>query len=211
MNELKWEPFLTSSEIGVAVKNGIVTLSGHLDSYAKKVNAERAAKRVAGVKAIAEDIQVGVSPVNQRSDTEIAEAAMSALKWHEAVQEDKIKIKVEDRMIKLEGEVEWEYQRKAAQNSVQYLSGIKGVINEITVKPRISARDLEQKITAAFQRHANFDAAKIHVSVIGNRVILNGKVRSFAESEDAEDAAWAAPGVQRLENNLTVEEPELVY
>lgn len=211
MDELKWEPFLNSSQVGVAVKNGVVTLSGQVDSYAKKLSAEKAAKRVSGVKAIAEDIQVGVSPINKRTDAEIAEAVYNALKWHTAVQEDKIKIKVEDGIVRLEGEVEWEYQRTAARTSIEYLSGVKSVINLITVKPRVSAYDLDNKISAAFQRHASVDSAKIRVSVSGNQVTLNGTVRSFAESEDAEDAAWAAPGVGSVVNNLSIEEPELAY
>lgn len=211
LDELKWEPFLNSSEIGVAVKNGVVTLTGIVDMYSKKIYAEKAAKRVSGVKAIAEDIQVGVSPTYRKTDTEIAEAVVNALKWHTAVQEDKIRIKVEDGVVKLEGEVEWEYQRVAAKTAIQYLTGVRAVSNLITVKPKISPFEIEQKIKAAFHRHASLDSAKISADIIGNKVILRGKVRSFTEKEDAESAAWAAPGVLNVESKLEVEEPEYAF
>lgn len=208
MEELKWEPFLNASEIGVAVKNGIVTLSGQVDSYSKKVLAERATKRVAGVKAIAEDIQVGISPGFRRTDAEIADAVYNALKWHTGVQEEKIKIKVEDGSVRLEGEVEWDYQRINAKTAIENLGGVRSVINLITVKPEIKASDIRKKINSAFIRSATIDAEKVDVEVSGNKVILRGKVRSFAEKEDAERAAWAAPGVTTLESNLEVEVPE---
>lgn len=211
MDELKWQPFLNSSEIGVAVKNGIVTLSGIVDTYAKKLSAEQATKNVLGVKAVAEDIQVGISPSYRRTDAEIAEAVYNALKWHTVVQEDKIKIKVEDGIVKLEGIVDWEYQKTAAKAAIQNLMGVKFVNNLITVNPRTTPFELEKKINAAFQRQASLDANKITVSVIGNKVILRGTVRSFAESEDAEKVAWAAPGVFAVENKLDIEVPEYAY
>ncbi|OCX54012.1 ornithine aminotransferase [Mucilaginibacter sp. PPCGB 2223] len=211
MDELKWQPFLSSSEIGVAVKNGVVTLSGIVDSYSKKIDAEKAAKNVAGVKAVAEDIQVGVSPVYRKTDAEIAQAVLNALKWHSAVPDDKIKIKVENGVVTLEGELEWEYQRVSARTAIQNLTGVRSVTNLITMKPRVSPIELEQKIRAAFHRSASIDANKIHPTVSGTTVTLTGKVRSFAESEDAENAAWAAPGVYHVLNQLDIEEPELVY
>lgn len=210
MEQLKWEPFLDASEIGVAVKNGIVTLSGQIDSYSKKMAAERAAKWVKGVKAIAEDIQIGVSPASQKTDTEIAEAVLNALKWNSAVQEEKVKIKVENGVVKLEGEVEWEYQRNNAKIAIENLLGVKSVINLITVKPRTTAKDIQQKISSAFHRHATLDANQITVEVNGHKAYLYGTVRSLAEKEDAEDAAWAAPGITYIENHLKVEEPEYV-
>ncbi|MDP9080759.1 MAG: BON domain-containing protein [Bacteroidota bacterium] len=211
MDELKWQPFLNSSEIGVAVKNGIVTLSGIVDSFSKKLSAERAAKKVTGVKAIAEDIQIGVSPAYRKTDAEIAEAVFNALKWHSAVPEEKIKIKVEDGIVTLEGELQWEYQRANARTAIQNLSGVRSVINLISIKPKLNPFELEQKITAAFRRNATVDAGRVNVSTIGNKVILTGTVRSFAESEDAEDVAWAAPGVYQVENNLAIEEPEFAF
>lgn len=211
MDELKWEPYLNASEIGVAVKNGIVTLSGQVDSYYKKLLAERVAKRVAGVKAVAEDIQVGISPASHKTDAEIAEAVFTALRWHPAVQEEKIKIKVEDGTVILEGEVEWEYQRVNAKSAIENLTGVRSVVNLISVKPRIKALDIQQKINAAFMRSATIDAHKINIEVSGGRVVLNGTVRSLAEKEDAERAAWAAPGVTSLESNLHVEVPEYEF
>lgn len=211
MDELKWQPFLHSSEIGVAVKDGVVTLSGQVDTYGKKLSAENAAKKVIGVKAVAEDIQVGISPAYRKTDTEIAGAVINALKWHTAIPEDSIKIKVEDGVVRLEGEVEWDFQRTSAKNAVQYLTGVRSVINLIVVRPKLNAEDLERKIRAAFHRSATIDSEKVAVDVIGSKAILSGKVRSFAEKQEAEDAVWAAPGVLSIESKLTIEEPELVF
>jgi len=211
MDELKWQPFLQAAEIGVAVKNGVVTLSGRVDNYGKKLTAENAAKKVAGVKAVAEDIQVGISPAYRKTDAEIAEAVLSALEWHTAIPDNRIKVKVEDGIVKLEGEVEWDFQRNSAKTAIQYLAGVRSVVNLISVRPKISADGLEKKIRAAFHRSATIDSAKVNVDVIGNKAILTGKVRSLAEKEEAENAVWAAPGVFSLESKLLVEEPELVF
>lgn len=211
MDELKWQPFLHAAEIGVSVKNGVVTLSGQVDNYGKKLAAENAARKVAGVKALAEDLQVGISPAYRKTDAEIAEAVLNALKWHTAIPDDRIKVKVEDGIVKLEGEVEWEFQRNSAKTAVQYLTGVRSVVNLVTVRPKVSADDLEKKISAAFHRSATIDAAKVNVSVIGNKAVLTGKVRSFAEKQEAEDAVWAAPGIFSLESKLQVAEPELVF
>lgn len=204
MNQLKWDPFLKSSEIGVAVKDGIVTLSGHVDIYSKKIEAERAAKKVSGVRAVAEDIVVGMTPEFRKTDAEIAAAVLDALKWNSSVDEKQIRVKVEDGVVTLEGEVEWEYQRMSAKNAVVHLTGVKSVINTILLKTKATPKDIQQKITAAFHRAANVDAEKVVVEVNGNKAILRGSVRSFAEKDDAEEAAWSAPGISLVENNLTV-------
>lgn len=211
MDQLSWEPYLNAAQIGVAVKNGIVTLSGQVDTYSKKLIAENAAKKISGVKAIAEDIQIGVSPVYNKTDAEIAEAVLNALKWHTAVQEDKIKIKVEDGYVRLEGEVEWDFQRKNAASAIENLAGVRSVINLITVKPKVSSSDIEEKINEAFKRSATIDAGKITAEVIGNKAILRGKVRSFAEKEDAENAAWFAPGITSVDSKIEIEIPEYSY
>jgi osmotically-inducible protein OsmY len=208
MDQLKWEPFLNASEIGVAVKNGVVTLSGIVDTYSKKLAAEKAAKKVSGVKAVAEDIQIGVSPAYSKTDAEIAEAVLNALKWHSAVQEEKIKIKVENGVVTLDGEVEWDFQRSNAKTAIENLTGVRTVYNFIVLKPKITASDIEQKIRAAFQRSATIDSGTITADVVGSRVTLRGKVRSFAEIEDAENAAWFAPGVTSVENRIEMDIPE---
>lgn len=211
MEELRWEPFLNASAIGVAVKNGIVTLSGQVDSYFKKLLAEKAARRVAGVKAVAEDLQVGISPDDRKSDAEIAEAVFNALKWHAAVQDERIKIKVEDGNVRLEGEVEWEYERSNAKNAIENLTGVRSITNLISVVPKITPSDIQQKINAAFLRSASIDSGKITAQVEGSKVILRGKVRSFAERDDAEIAAWNAPGVTSVESKLEIEVPEYSF
>jgi len=211
VEQLKWEPFLNAAQIGVAVKDGIVTLSGQVDAYSKKVLAEKTVKKVAGVKAIAEDIQVGISPAYKKTDTEIATAVVNAIKWHTMIPDEKIKVSVEDGNVKLEGEVEWEYQRNQAKTAVENLIGVRFVTNLVAVKPKITPYELQLKINASFQRSANIDASKITAEVIGSRVILRGKVRSFAEREDAENAVWSAPGVITVENKLVIEEPEYAF
>lgn len=209
MEQLRWEPILNAAEIGVAVKNGIVTLSGQVDSYAKKLAAERAVKYVKHVRALAEDIQIGVSPMYKKTDAEIAEAVLNALKWHTAIEEEKLKIKVEDGVVRLEGEVEWEFQRSSAKMAIENLRGVRSVINLITLKPKIKPADIHQKISNAFHRKATLDAQNITIEVAGNTAILRGSVRSLAEKEDAEDAAWSAPGIAYVDNRLTINVPEM--
>jgi osmotically-inducible protein OsmY len=208
MDEITWLPFLHAAEIGVAVKNGVVTLSGQVDTYSKKIAAENAAKKISGVKAVAEDIQVGVSPVYRKTDAEIAEAVLNALKWNTAVQEEKVKIKVENGIVTLQGEVEWAFQRNNAKTAIQNLTGVRSIVNLIEIKPKVSAFELEQKIGAAFRRNANIDAGRINVTVNGSKVILTGRVSKLTEKDEAENAVWAAPGVYSVESKLTVEEPE---
>jgi osmotically-inducible protein OsmY len=208
MDQIKWNPLLTASAIGVSVKNGVVTLSGQVDSYLKKTEAEKEAKKVSGVKAIAEDIQVGFSPRHAKTDAEIAEAILQAFKWGTSIPEEHIQVKVEDGTVYLEGAVEWEFQREAARNAVVNLAGVRKVINTIQLKPKVTPSDVRRNINGALHRSANIDAGRIQVEVIGTRVILKGKVRSFAEKEDAEKAAWSAPGVLQVENHLELLEQE---
>lgn len=203
--ELSWEPILRGSEIGVAVKDGVVTLSGNVDSYVKKLATERAAKLVSGVKAIAVDVEVRPPGALKKTDTEIAHAIMDALKWNSLVRDEKVKVKVDDGWVTLEGEAEWNYQRESVRAAVENLTGVKGITNLIKVEPVLSMKDVKQKITSAFQRHAVLDAGKISIEAVDGTVTLNGKVRSLAEKNDAELAAWSAPGVRRVVNNLLVE------
>jgi osmotically-inducible protein OsmY len=211
MAQLKWDPSLNAASIGVAVKDGVVTLSGRVDTYSQKLGAEIAARKILGVKAVAEEIHVGPSPAFRRTDPEIAAAVLNALKWHSAVQEDKVKIKVEDSVVTLEGQVDWNYQRQSTVDAIRYIPGIVRVENLITVKVAATPADVREKIKEALRRHATLDAEKIRVEFNGNKVVLRGTVRSFAEREDAELAAWSAPGITSVENKVMVEVPEFSF
>lgn len=203
-NQLKWEPQLNAAQIGVSVNNGIVTLSGIVDTYPKKMAAERVTKNVIGVKAVALDIQVGISPVNRKSDTEIAEACVNALRWDSSVPDDKIKIKVENGTVSMEGTVEWGYQRLAAKNALVKLTGVKGVNNMIVVKQKPSSIDIKQRIRDSFITTAGHEADNIRLEVLGSKVVLRGSVKSHYEKEEAENTAWATPGVNEVENKIEV-------
>ncbi len=211
MAQLNWEPVLDAAQIGVSVNEGIVMLTGIVDSYTKKITAERATKKVSGVKAVAEDIQVGPSSIYNRTDAEIAEAVLNVLKWHTAVKEDKVKIKVEKGVVTLDGEVEWEYQKSAAKQAIENLTGIRMIYNLISVRPRIVASDLKSRIQAALQRSAVLDANGIDLEIADGKVILRGEVHSIQEKEDAESAAWMAPGVSSVENRITIRTREFAF
>lgn len=204
LDELAWQPSIDETQIGVIVEDGIATLTGTVDTYAKKIAAENAAKSVQGVKAVAEDIEVRYSSSTTKTDTDIAKKAVDALKWNSSVPDDKIKIKVEDAWIYLTGEVQWSYQKDAAKRAVENLMGVKGVINNITLKTKIEPFDIKNRITKAFERSAELDAKNINIEVQGSTVKLTGTVHSIKEKEDARRAAFFAPGVTKVENNLKV-------
>jgi osmotically-inducible protein OsmY len=203
-DELKWEPAVHSTNIGVIVKDGVVTLEGVVDSYPEKWAAERAAKRVSGVKALALELEVKLPGSGEQTDADIAEAAESALRWDILAPQDRIKVTVEKGFLTLEGEVDWEYQRSAAKKAVLNLTGVKGVANEITVKPNVAPIDVKAKIEAALKRNAILDAEQIHVQADGGKVTLSGCVSSWAERDEAEAAAWSAPGVSEVKDVIAV-------
>ena len=204
MNELKWEPTLKAAEIGVAVKDGIVTLSGYVDSYVKKLVAEHAAARVFGVRAVAEEIQVRLPDSLKRSDEDIAGMVANVLEWNVLVPHDRVKVQVQDGVLTLSGEVDWGYQKFAAEEAVRYLMGVVWLSNQITVKPTVKPLDVKTKIESAFQRNALLDSRRITVEISGSKVILRGNVRSWAEREQVQQAAFAAPGVSEVENNIII-------
>jgi osmotically-inducible protein OsmY len=181
-----------------------VTLTGYVDSYAKKLAAERAAKRVRGVRAVAEEIEVRIPSSYLRTDADIARAALNALEWDVQVPHEKIKVKVEDGWVTLEGEVSWEFQKRSATEAVRHLTGVRGVSNMIDVKPRVKTQEIKNKIGEAFKRSAELDANQIRVDATDGRVTLSGKVRSWLEHDEAIRVAWAAPGVSKVEDRIAV-------
>src|SRR5437773_1496003 len=203
--ELKWDARVTPNEIGVAVKDGIVTLTGWVDSYSKKWAAEEAAHRVNGVKAVANDIEVRLSSADERTDADIAAAAVRAIEWDAFVPIERLDVTVSKGWVTLKGDVEWQYQKEDAERVVRRLAGVKGVTNLIVVKPRVTPSELKQKIEQALIRNAETDAQRITVEVQGSKVILKGTVRSWAEREEAERTAWLAPGVTSVENRITLD------
>ena len=202
--ELEWEPSIDAAHVGVAAKDGVVTLTGHLNTFAEKAAIERVAARVAGVRAVAVELDVKVAAEHVRSDTEIAEAARNAVAWNVVVPRDKVQVKVEKGWVTLSGELDWEYQREGALSSVRALKGVRGVTSSLTLKQRVLSSDIGARIGTALARHAYREAGGIHVSVSGSTVTLRGKVDSWAERAAAEGAAWSAPGVTAVVSDLTI-------
>ena len=202
MDELQWEQSIKAAEIGVSVRDGVVTLSGYVDSYIKRWAAQRVAARVFGVKSVAEELDVRLPGSLKRSDKDLAQVASNALEWNVAVPHDRIKVQVQDGVVSLIGEVDWWYQKDAAEDAVRKLVGVVRVSNRITIKPAVKPQDVKDKIEAAFQRNALLDARRITVETHGDKVILRGSVRNWAEREQVEWAAWAAPGVSEVESHI---------
>ena len=204
IDELEWEPSIDASKIGVTAKEGVITLTGNVSRYSEKMEAEKLAKSIAGVKAVANDIEVRLPGASERNDTEIASAAINALNWHASIPNEKLQITVRNGWITLDGEVDWQYQRQAARDAICYLSGVKGVTNNIMLKAQPVAKDIKTKIESAFKRKAEVDANHVYVDTAGSKVTLRGDVASWSEYSEAERVAWAAPGVANVDNDLTV-------
>lgn len=201
---LDWEPSLDATDIGLSIDQGVVTLRGNVGSYGEKIAAERAILRVYGVRAVANDLSVHLPTAFTRNDTEIAQAALQALNWNTTVPNGRVTLTVADGWVQLSGQLDWQYQKDAAARAVRDLMGVKGVTNHIVVKPHIQTMDVREKIEAAFKRSAEVDARRINVIATGSKVILTGNVHSWLERQEAERAAWAAPGVTLVEDRITV-------
>jgi osmotically-inducible protein OsmY len=201
--ELRWDPSLQSEQIGVSVKNGVVELDGHVDSYFEKWAAERAALRVASVKAVASEIKVKLGGSAARTDEDIARTALNHLQWNSSVP-DTVKLEVSNGGVTLKGTTEWQYQKLAAENAVRPLKGVVWVSNEIVVTPKVSAVGVKERIEEALKRNAVLDAKQITVEASGGKVTLRGHVRSWTEREEAQQAAWAAPGVTQVDDLITI-------
>ncbi len=204
LDEVDWDRQIASTDIGVTVKEGAVSLYGSVSSYAEKLAAERAARRVKGVRAIAEEIKVNYPPKTIVSDEDIADRVAQLFDWHSSFQENDVKAEVRNGYVTLTGEVDWHYQRETARNQVASIRGVTGVSNQIKLRPKASAADVKRKITAALHRNANVEASHINVDVSGGEVTINGDVKAWYERKLVEDAVWSAPGVVSVKDKLRV-------
>jgi osmotically-inducible protein OsmY len=204
LDELDWEPSVHSANIGVTANNGVVTLTGYVGSYAEKWAAERAAGRVSGVKAVAEELEVRYPLSEKQGDDDIAKRALQVLSWDVRVPKDKVKIKVEKGWVILAGDVDWHYQRNAAEADVRKLHGVIGVSDNINIKPSVGASDVSAKISAALKRNAQIEADNITVTAEGGKVTLSGKVKTWHDRDLAQWTAWSAPGVTQVDDRLTI-------
>jgi osmotically-inducible protein OsmY len=202
--ELEWEPSIEAAHVGVTAEDGVVTLTGHVATYIEKLGAERATRRVRDVRAIVQQIEVRPPYTNTTSDDEIAKRAVRMLDWDVVIPKGSVKVKVHNGWISLMGEVSWQYQKQAAEEDVRKLHGVKGVINNILIKVRIEATDIQRRIEDALKRHAEIEARGIKVSVHDGKVTLAGKVRDWSERRLLEDAAWSAPGVTAVDDYVSV-------
>jgi osmotically-inducible protein OsmY len=205
LDELNFEPRIEATKIGVAVSEGVVTLTGHVSSYAEKITAEEAARRIKGVHAIANEIEVQYPGEKATSDEEIAKRALNILEWNDVIPSDGVQVKVSKGWVTLSGEVAWQYQKKAAEDAVRKMTGVIGVINNISLKPSVLVKDVKERIESALRRHAEIEAGAIQVSVRGeNKVVLQGKVDNWDERDAVENAAWSVPGVQSIDDRLII-------
>jgi osmotically-inducible protein OsmY len=204
IDELDFEPAVNSAHIGVAVADGVVTLSGHVGSYAEKIAAENAARRVKGVRAIAQEIDVRYANDKKTSDDEIAARALAIMRWNTVVPPDSLQIRVQNGWVTLTGELDWQFQRVAAEDQIRKLSGVAGVMNSITLKPRAKAPDVKLKIEEALKRSAEVEASNIQVTMVGDgRVALEGKVHDWQERQAVTNAAWSANCILSVEDRLS--------
>lgn len=204
LNELLWDPLVPEARVGVSCNGGVVTLTGHLDSYAEKVATKRAVERVGGVKAIAVELDVIPIGIHQRSDTEIASAVETALSWSTSVPPNRVKVAVEKGWVTLGGELDWHYQRRAVERIIRPLKGVVGITDNIHLKALAIPANLSGRIEDALTRQATREAKRIEIAVDGSVVTLRGKVHSWAEKNAAEGATWSAPGVTRVNNELVI-------
>ena len=204
VEQLDWDPSVNAANIGVKVKDCVVTLEGQVDSYAEKLEAIRITKTVSGVQGLTEELEVVLIPAPGRSDSDIARAAINALEWNTLIPENTVKVMVQDGHVTLEGELDWQYQRTAVDRAVRYLNGVKSLKNAITLKPRNSPEDIKARIVAALRRTSESDARDIRVETDAGRAILSGSVHSFAARDEAERAVWAAPGITWVEDHITI-------